>query len=132
MAESCAKRSAAFKCLKDKLKTSSDTAILKRGIKNFIAQQQKMHKKFCTNIESEQTKEFLRDMKCLMDKKLAKFNEVEAVQANSGLEILRRNYSDPAIELKYVCCAIAQLKKVSATIGRRVIVICSSIDDKLG
>lgn len=107
---SCISQTEGFKCVKDRSRTAP--AILKRGLASLIQNRQRYHKKICTNLESEPSRKALQAFKCIMDKKFPLYQELDAKLANSLSEIRRRNYSDAAAELKYICCTMLNYRKV--------------------
>lgn len=108
---SCRSQTEGFKCVRDRSKNAP--AILKRGLLTFVQNRQRYHKKYCTNVNSELSKQFVRDLKCIMDKKLPTYKSIDTEFANSLLEIRKRNYNDSAQELKYLCCSIINYRRVS-------------------
>lgn len=107
----CKTQTDGFKCVRDKSKTAP--AILKRGLLTFVQTRQRYHKKYCTNVNSELSKQFVNDLKCIMEKKAALYKSIDIEFANSLLEIRKRDYNDSAAELKYLCCSIINYRRVS-------------------
>lgn len=127
LASTCKRKLEGFKCIKEKLK-SGVPAIVKRGMLNYVQGRQRYHKKYCTNVNSELSKSYTRDMDCLMKHKFQKYHELESILSNKAVEIERRNYNDSAPELKQICCALyTHRRNMLSAIGAE----CSASKDKI-
>lgn len=114
---SCKRKTEAFKCIKDKLK-SGVPGLAKRGLLSYVQGRQKYQKKYCTDVNSEQSKTYLRDMSCLMKHKFQRFKELDNLLCTKAMAIEKRNYNDSAPELKQICCALYTHKRnMLASIG---------------
>lgn len=111
LTKTCNRKTEAFKCIKDKVKGPGFPGLAKRGLLTYVQGRQKYHKKYCADVQSEDSKAYLRDMSCLIKNKLARYREIDAVLLNSAHEVHRRNYTDPALELKHLCCALYTYKR---------------------
>lgn len=105
LATRCKTQADAMKCVKDKIK-SGFPSILKRGINTYLQNLQKITKKYCNNVNSEISRKYTSDMKCIMTKKLDAISQLEGILGNKAIEIARRNYNDSAVELKQICCSL--------------------------
>lgn len=113
--ESCRRQADGFKCLREKSRQT--TAILRRGLSTFVQNRQRHRRRICQDLNGAQARAFLQANKCLMEKKLPTFKSLDTELANSAVELVRRNYDDSATELKYLCCAIINYRKVSSALG---------------
>lgn len=86
-------------------------AIIKRGLSGFLSAKSRMNKKYCTNMNSDLSKRYVSDMKCLLEKKADDFIRLETILASKIDAILERNYNDSAAELKQICCALYTIKR---------------------
>lgn len=108
---SCKQQTEGLRCIREKAKLTP--AIIKRGLTTFVQTRQRYHKKYCTNANSNTSKKMVKDLKCIMDRKLDKYRQIDGEFANTLDELVRRNYNDSAIELKYLCCSFLKYRRVS-------------------
>lgn len=109
--KSCKSQSEGFKCVRDRSRSTS--GILRRGLLTFIQGRQRYHKKYCTRVNGELSRQLVSDFKCIVDKKLASYVKIDSDFGNTLLELVKRNYADAGVELKYLCCAIINYRRVS-------------------
>lgn len=111
MRASCKRQAEMIKCLKDRTKNSP--ALVRRSMLAYANGRQKHHKKYCTNLASQQTRDFVDAMSCVMNKRLDSYLRSDSIFANSIEEIKRLDMNDSSVELKQICCALYKLRRVS-------------------
>lgn len=105
----CKSLSEAFKYLKEQ--TKGAPAFVRRGMLSFVSSRQPHYRKYCTNTSSEASRKFVAATKCVMEKKFGAFKQTDSILAQTIFEIARRNYTDPSVELKQICCLLYTSKK---------------------
>lgn len=104
MQADCKEKSEAIQCIKDQSKHRPLSPLIKRGLTTFAQARAKFVKKYCTNLSSSQTKKFVSDTKCIMEKKFKAFEKTDTEFSSDLLTIARaKGLGD--MELKYFCCA---------------------------
>lgn len=117
----CERQTEAFKCLKDKSK--SMPALPRRGILSFVSSRQRANKKLCANLQSDYSRRFVQDFKCIMEKRFAEYKANDVEFSSTINELDRRHFTDGALELRYFCCAVYKFRRVS---------FCSSLSTSFG
>lgn len=112
--QTCLRQTNAFKCLKEKSKNTP--ALIKRGVLAYGQARQKHHKSICSDLNSDSSKKFLEAVACISGKGLRSYKENDAVLINRLIEVRDKNFNDSSIELKYLCCSLAEYRKVSCEI----------------
>lgn len=100
-----------FKCVRERSRGA--LPILRRGLVTFIQGRQRFHRKYCTDPNSEASQNFVKDFRCIMDKKLKVYNQIDSDFSNTLNEIYKKNFNDSKKELGYLCCALVNYRKVS-------------------
>ena len=109
----CQAQLEAIKCVKEK--TRGAAPLVRRGLLAYSQSRQKFHKKFCTNFQSELTRNYVEDSKCLSEKKFDHFKKIHQDYALTLSEIYKKNYNDSAIELKQFCCLLRSIRQRHST-----------------
>jgi len=111
--ESCKSQAQGLKCIKEKIKTAP--ALVKSGLATFVLGRQRHFKKICTDLNSDKSQQFVKELRCIMDKKLTNYSKLDIDMANTIVELVKKNFDDAAKELKYLCCAAIKFRKVSSS-----------------
>lgn len=105
----CKVQADAIKCIKEKSKGTH--SMVRRGMVAYVASRQKHQKKYCTNPNSEQSKKFVADMKCIREVNFESRRKLESDVALKIEQLAKKDLRDPALELRYLCCAVRDIKK---------------------
>lgn len=108
----CKLQSDGLKCIKENSKRSH--SMIKRAMTAYVGSRQRHHKKYCTNPNSELSKKFVSDMKCIRGTNFDVARKIESDFALKVVEIAKRDIRDPGLELKHVCCSFYDLKQVNS------------------
>lgn len=107
----CKEQARSLKCLKDKSRVAP--YLIKRGVGSFVTSRQRHSKKYCANVNSELSRKYVKDLKCVMDKRVDVYRKTDIKFANTFKAMMeqRGQFKDTATELKLLCCAMIGYKK---------------------